>query len=108
MTFAATITVPQQLPDHAQALCEQLLQDGFAEAELRVPPLTSPLFTTILHDAQSFVDEVGLETSAWPIRGERWLNRLSTMLTGQMFWELQKNQRRAIAHAAVSIIQGRG
>jgi hypothetical protein len=104
MTFAATITVPAHTPDQAQIILDHLVQDGFDVSEIRVPEIASPIFTVVLHDARSFNDEIQTAyATAWPLRCERWLNRLSTTLTGQMFWELPIAKRRAIGHMALSL-----
>ncbi len=104
MGFSASITVPQTRPDQARALWEQLVQDGFTNDELRIPPLTSANFALLLNDSRSFSSEVGEQPAhAWPLRCERWLNRLSTMITGRLFCELPATKRRAICHAAVTL-----
>lgn len=104
MTFASTITVPQQLPDQPRAIWEQLIQDGFAEGELKVPPIASSAYILLVHDAKSFSADVQNQYEiSWPLRCERWLNRLSTTLTGQMFWELPIPKRQAICHIALTL-----
>lgn len=104
MSFASTVTVPEVRPDQAKALWEQLLQDGFTNDELHIPPITSEGFVVLVKDARSFIAEVGhCAASAWPLRCERWLNRLSTVITGHLFSELSVAKRRAICHAAVTL-----
>lgn len=104
MDFSSTITVPQARPDQSQALWEQLLQDGFTDSELKVPPVASTRFATLVNDSLSFVSEISHQPAhAWPLRCERWLNRLSTVITGQLFAELSAPKRRAICHAAVTL-----
>ncbi len=104
MSFSDSVTVPQTRPDPARALWEQLIQDGFSEQELRIPSEVSEQFETLVNDSRSFSCEIGAEPgSAWPLRCERWLNRLSTVITGHIFTELPVHKRRAICHAAVTL-----
>ncbi len=102
-SFATTITVPHALPDPNTALLEQLLQDGFFRQDLRLPAMSEHDFSQIVGDAKNFVREIEVAPLAWPVRGERWLNRLSASLTGKIFTELTSPQRFAIAHAAVTL-----
>jgi hypothetical protein len=104
MDFSSSVTVPQTRPDQERALCEQLVQDGFSHDELHVPPLASPDFALMLSDACSYSDEVRKQQpAAWDMRCERWLNRLSTAITGKLFTELPITKRRAICHAAAML-----
>lgn len=104
MGFSTHITVPEQRPDQAKALWEQLLQDGFRGDELHVPAHDSSAFAVLVDDARAFANEIGPErVCAWPLRCERWLNHLSTVLTGVIFVELPAAKRRAICHAAVTL-----
>ncbi len=104
MDFSSTVTVPQTRPDRAKALWEQLVQDGFSDAELKVPPIDSVNFAVLMDDSKSFSDEISAQPQhAWPLRCERWLNRLSTVITGKLFTELPATKRRAICHAAVTL-----
>lgn len=104
MSFSSTITVPQERPDQSKALWEQLVQDGFSDGELKVPPVSSVNFELLLKDAKSFSSEIDSQAiQAWPLKTERWLNRLSTIVTGKLFSELPSFKRRAICHAAVTL-----
>lgn len=104
MGFSSSITVPQTRPDQSRALWEQLVQDGFNDTELKVPPVSSSHFTALVNDAKSFSSEIDSQPdTAWPLRCERWLNRLSTVVTGKLFTELPSDKRRAICHAAVTL-----
>lgn len=104
MTFSSTITVPQTTPDQSRAIWEQLIQDGFSETELKIPPVASVAYSTLIHDSKSFSTEIHERYEAsWPLKCERWLNRMSTTLTGQMFWELPVPKRRAICHIALTL-----
>lgn len=104
MTFAASITVPQTRPDDCRALWEQLMQDGFSPDQVCIPSLTSPEFAVLLSDAMSYANEVrGQQATAWDVRSVRWLQRLSTGLTGKLFTDLAAPQRRAICHAAATL-----
>lgn len=107
-SFATTITVPHALPDPSTALLEQLLQDGFFRQDLRLPAMSENEYAAIVADAKNFVTEVGRSTEAWPVRCERWLNRLSAVLTGKVFIDLPSAQRLAIAHAALTLGNGSG
>lgn len=102
-SFATTITVPHALPDPSTALLEQLLQDGFLRKDLRLPAMDAATFEQLVSDAKNFADEVGQAGDAWPIRCERWLQRLSSTITGKLFTELPSSERFAIAHAAISL-----
>ena len=102
--FSSTITVPQSRPEESQALWEQLIQDGFNGDELRVPPIGTDQFVELQQDAQKFSHEVGGCTpAAWPLRCERWLNRISVVITGKLFSELPTWKRQAITHAAITL-----
>lgn len=104
MDFSSSVTVPQTRPDQERALREQLVQDGFSHDELRIPPLASPNFALLLSDAYSFSEEIKKQQpTAWDMRCERWLNRLSTVLTGKLFTELPITKRRAICHAVAML-----
>lgn len=104
MNFSATITVPQTLPNQDRALWEQLIQDGFNDEELHLPPLASANFALLLSDACSFSEEIRRQDpAAWDVRCERWLNRLSTAITGKLFTDLPITKRRAICHAAAML-----
>ena len=106
MDFSSTITVPHARPDQSRALWEQLLQDGFATEELKVPPISSANFVVLIQDSRSFSAEISNQScQAWPLRCERWLNRLSSIITGQMFIELPIENRRAICHAAILLAE---
>ncbi len=83
---------------------EQLAQDGCLKQDVRVPPADTPEFALLLHDARHFCQEfVGGDHPAWPIRGVRWLNRMSLLMLGKLFADLSSNQRRAVAHAAITL-----
>lgn len=104
MDFSASVTVPQARPNTEQALWEQLVQDGFNNDELHLPPLASAEFALLLSDAYSYSSEVRQQDpAAWDMRCERWLNRLSTMITGKLFTDLPMTKRRAICHAAAML-----
>ncbi len=103
ISFATTITVPHAIPDPSTALLEQLLQDGFFQQDLQVPLPTDPNFAAIVQDALNFSAEVQRAGDAWPVRCERWLNRLSLNLTGKVFTDLSSPHRLAIAHAALTL-----
>ncbi len=102
-SFATTITVPHALPDPSTALLEQLLQDGFFRQDINLPLPTDPNFAVIVSDAKKFSQEVGAAGDAWSVKSVRWLNRLSTNITGKLFTELPSSQRLAIAHAALTL-----
>lgn len=104
MNFSAMITVPHADVPADQAIAEQLLQDGFLFQDIHVPPVGTPDFSLLVKDAHEFADELvaGLH-GAWPLRGVRWLNRLSTCLTGKLFSDLTPTQRGAISHAAITL-----
>lgn len=103
-SFATTITVPHALPDPSTALLEQLLQDGFLRADLRIiPTMDRATFEQVVADAKHFAEEVGQAGEAWPVRCERWLQRLSSAITGKLFTELPPSERFAIAHAAITL-----
>lgn len=102
--FSDSITVPHALPAADTAVVEQLTQDGILRQDIHVPDCQSPEFAQLLADARSFTNEIVTgEHPAWPAKGVRWLNRLSTALIGKLFSELTPNQRRAIAHAAITL-----
>lgn len=83
---------------------EQLAQDGFLKQDVHVPPADTPEFALLLHDARQFCRELcGGNHPAWPVRGVRWLNRISIAAVGKLFAELPPSQRRAIAHAAITL-----
>lgn len=106
MGFSTLITVPEQRPDQAKALREQLRQDGFSESELNVPDDASSDFVVLLDAARAFANEIGPDrVCTWPLRCERWLNRLSVMLTARPFTEHPAGKRRAICHAAVTLAE---
>lgn len=102
-SFATTITVPHALPDPSTALLEQLLQDGFLRDDLHIPAMDQTTFAQLVADAKNFSDEVQQAGDAWPVRCERWLQRLSTTLTGKFFADLLPSERFAIAHAAITL-----
>src|SRR5689334_7765509 len=104
MNFSATITVPEIRPNQDRALWEQLILDGFNDDELHLPPTSSPNFTLLMNDAYSYSEEVRQQgPSAWAMRCERWLNRLSTAITGKLFTDLPLTKRLAICHAAATL-----
>ncbi|MBI5466953.1 MAG: hypothetical protein HY975_01930 [Candidatus Kerfeldbacteria bacterium] len=102
--FSDSITVPHAVPAADAAVVVQLTQDGILRQDIHVPDCHSPEFAQLLADAQSFTNEIVTgEHPAWPAKGVRWLNRLSMTLIGKLFSELTPNQRRAIAHAAITL-----
>lgn len=100
MNFSASITVPQSRPNQDRALWEQLIQDGFANEEIHLPPLASEGFAMLMSDARAFTREVQQQNpNAWEVRCERWLQRLSVAMTGHLFTDLPITKRRAVSHA---------
>lgn len=104
MDFSSSITVPQHRPDQHRALWEQLLQDGFSQDEIKLPPIESEHFVRLAEDANAYAEEISRQCSThWDVRSERWLNRLSTTITGRLYRELPIIKRRAICHVAAAL-----
>ena len=99
LTFSSLINVPHQTSNAADELAMMLHQDGILAESIHVPPLASAEFSKLVEAAKCFQQET-TDPGAWPLRSERWLNRLSTGLVGRPFWELSTEYRRAICHAA--------
>jgi hypothetical protein len=104
LPFSNIINVPHRASNAADELAMMLHQDGILAESIHVPPPASVEFAKLVTAAKCFQQET-TDAEAWPMRSERWLNRLSVGLVGRPFWELSTEYRRAICHAVEALVR---